>query len=45
MSLLASYSPEFPCLIKGAARYAPVLAGEYMAEKGRKQDTSHGRDS
>lgn len=26
LKLLATYSPEFPCLIKGAARYAPVLA-------------------
>jgi phospholipid/cholesterol/gamma-HCH transport system substrate-binding protein len=26
MQLLATYSPEFPCLIKGAARYAPILA-------------------
>lgn len=26
MKLLATYSPEFPCLIKGAARYAPILA-------------------
>lgn len=26
MRLLATYSPEFPCLIKGAARYAPILA-------------------
>ena len=26
LRLLAIYSPEFPCLIKGAARYAPRLA-------------------
>ena len=26
LRLLAVYSPEFPCLIKGAARYAPRLA-------------------
>lgn len=26
LKLLATYSPEFPCLIKGAARYAPRLA-------------------
>lgn len=26
LKLLAVYSPEFPCLIKGAARYAPRLA-------------------
>jgi len=26
LGLLARYSPEFPCLIKGAARYAPILS-------------------
>jgi len=26
LKLLAVYSPEFPCLIKGAARYAPILS-------------------
>ena len=26
LRLLATYSPEFPCLLKGAARYAPRLA-------------------
>lgn len=26
MALLAEYSPEFPCLIEGAADYAPILA-------------------
>ncbi len=26
LRLLAVYSPEFPCLIKGAARYKPLLA-------------------
>ncbi|QWF24399.1 MCE family protein [Nocardioides sp. LMS-CY] len=26
LRLLAAYSPEFPCLIKGAAKYAPRLA-------------------
>lgn len=26
LKLLATYSPEFPCLIKGAAKYAPRLA-------------------
>ncbi|CAN5486509.1 MCE family protein [soil metagenome] len=26
MRLLATYSPELPCLLKGAARYAPILA-------------------
>jgi phospholipid/cholesterol/gamma-HCH transport system substrate-binding protein len=25
-ALLARYSPEFPCLIKGAANYAPILS-------------------
>jgi len=26
LALLARYSPEFPCLIKGAAAYAPILS-------------------
>jgi phospholipid/cholesterol/gamma-HCH transport system substrate-binding protein len=26
LALLHTYSPEFPCLIKGAARYAPILS-------------------
>ncbi|UMG92307.1 MCE family protein [Nocardioides sp. TF02-7] len=26
LALLAEYSPEFPCLIKGAANYAPILS-------------------
>lgn len=26
MALLAEYSPEFPCLIRGAANYAPILS-------------------
>jgi phospholipid/cholesterol/gamma-HCH transport system substrate-binding protein len=26
MSLLAEYSPEFPCLIRGAANYEPILS-------------------
>jgi phospholipid/cholesterol/gamma-HCH transport system substrate-binding protein len=26
LELLATYSPEFPCLIEGAARYKPLLA-------------------
>jgi phospholipid/cholesterol/gamma-HCH transport system substrate-binding protein len=26
LKLMAVYSPEFPCLIKGAARYAPILS-------------------
>jgi phospholipid/cholesterol/gamma-HCH transport system substrate-binding protein len=29
LKLLALYSPEFPCLIKGAAKYAPVLAKSF----------------
>ncbi len=26
IALLAEYSPEFPCLIRGAANYAPILS-------------------
>ena len=26
LKLLATYSPELPCLLKGSARYAPILA-------------------
>lgn len=26
LKLLATYSPQLPCLLKGAARYAPILA-------------------
>ncbi|WP_246142528.1 MCE family protein [Nocardioides rubriscoriae] len=26
LKLLATYSPELPCLLKGAARYAPILS-------------------
>src|SRR3954447_6199199 len=29
LKLLALYSPEFPCLIRGAAKYAPVLAKSF----------------
>jgi phospholipid/cholesterol/gamma-HCH transport system substrate-binding protein len=29
LKLLAFYSPEFPCLLKGAAKYAPVLAKSF----------------
>ena len=29
LKLLAVYSPEFPCLIRGAAKYAPVLAKSF----------------
>jgi isopenicillin N synthase-like dioxygenase len=41
----AVIAPIPTCVGPEGPRYAPVLAGEYMAEKGRKQDTSHGRDS
>jgi phospholipid/cholesterol/gamma-HCH transport system substrate-binding protein len=27
VALLADYSPQFPCLIRGAAEYAPILSG------------------
>ena len=40
----AVIAPIPTCVGPEGPRYAPVLAGEYMAEKGRKQDTSHGRD-
>ena len=40
----AVISPIPTCVGPVGPRYAPILAGEYMAEKGRKQDTSHGRD-
>ncbi|CAN5414325.1 MCE family protein [soil metagenome] len=26
LKLLATYSPEFPCLLRGSARYAPILS-------------------
>jgi phospholipid/cholesterol/gamma-HCH transport system substrate-binding protein len=29
LKLLAIYSPEFPCLLEGAAKYAPVLAKSF----------------
>lgn len=29
LKLMAFYSPEFPCLLKGAAKYAPVLAKSF----------------
>lgn len=29
LKLLAFYSPEFPCLLRGAAKYAPVLAKSF----------------
>lgn len=40
----AVITPLPTCVGPEGPRYGPVLAGEYMAEKGRKQDTSHGRD-
>jgi phospholipid/cholesterol/gamma-HCH transport system substrate-binding protein len=30
LQLLATYSPEFPCLLKGAARYRPRLASVFQ---------------
>lgn len=33
LRLLAVYSPEFPCLIKGAAKYAPVLAKTFAGNQ------------
>lgn len=33
LRLLAVYSPEFPCLIKGAARYAPRLARTFEGDQ------------
>jgi len=33
LKLLATYSPEFPCLIKGAARYAPILAKTFEGDQ------------
>jgi phospholipid/cholesterol/gamma-HCH transport system substrate-binding protein len=33
LRLLAVYSPEFPCLIKGAARYAPRLAQTFSGNQ------------
>jgi isopenicillin N synthase-like dioxygenase len=38
-------NPLPTCVGPDGPHYGPVLAGEYMAEKGRKQDTSHGRDA
>jgi phospholipid/cholesterol/gamma-HCH transport system substrate-binding protein len=32
LALLAEYSPEFPCLIKGAARYAPILSKTFEGD-------------
>jgi phospholipid/cholesterol/gamma-HCH transport system substrate-binding protein len=33
LKLLAVYSPEFPCLLTGAARYAPVLASTFAGNQ------------
>ena len=33
LKLLAFYSPEFPCLIKGAAKYAPLLAQTFAGNQ------------
>ena len=32
LNLLAEYSPEFPCLIKGAANYAPILSKTFEGD-------------
>ncbi len=32
LALLAEYSPEFPCLIKGAANYAPILSKTFEGD-------------
>lgn len=34
-ALLADYSPEFPCLIEGAARYAPILSKTFEGGLGQ----------
>jgi phospholipid/cholesterol/gamma-HCH transport system substrate-binding protein len=51
LKLLATYSPEFPCLIKGAARYAPLLGKTFEGnqikqylEIGTPQYTVYGKD-
>ncbi|MCW2853432.1 MAG: mce related protein [Nocardioides sp.] len=33
LKLLDIYSPEFPCLIRGAARYKPVLASSFAGKR------------
>lgn len=51
-SIVFFHKPNDDCLVEPIStcvgpegpRYAPVLAGEYMTEKGRLQDTSHSRD-
>ena len=35
LKLLAMYSPEFPCLIEGAAKYAPRLATHLRGQPGQ----------
>ena len=35
LKLLATYSPEFPCLLRGAARYAPVLSKSFQGNQVR----------
>ena len=32
LALLAEYSPEFPCLLKGAANYAPILSRTFEGD-------------
>lgn len=32
LALLAEYSPEFPCLLKGAANYAPILSKTFEGD-------------
>ena len=32
LALLAAYSPEFPCLLKGAASYAPILTKTFEGD-------------
>lgn len=33
LKLLATYSPEFPCLLRGGARYAPILAKTFEGNR------------
>ena len=33
LNLLATYSPELPCLLKGSARYAPILAKTFAGNQ------------
>jgi len=32
LALLAEYSPQFPCLIKGGANYEPILSGTFEGD-------------